>query len=737
MKTKTNSFIQCTLLLLFFGLSTSSILAQPPLAIPFQAAARDSAGTPITNQFISLRFGIYPVPVGGILLYQETQTVTTNPFGLFNANVGQGTVTSGSFSGIDWSNGDKYIQVEMDAAGGNNYVDMGRTQLLSVPYAFFSASSADNNWQTTGADIHSNNTGNVGIGNSTPVSKFSVGTSSQFQVNSNGAIVAATGISSAGSIQFTGLGSNGIVRTSGGNGTLSSSGGTVNLATEVGGILGIANGGTGSASQNFVDLTSNQSVGGLKTFTKTPVGTTVGSGSVYINPSTNGGSASNVVMGLAVAGVEKLSVDASGNLKAASLTGVGNRMVQANTNGLLVQLPAGTASQVLLGTGAWGSVPTNTSWSLTGNSGTLSGTNFLGTTDSQPLLFKVNNQKSGLVDHINLSTAFGYQALNANPGSENSAFGYLALSSITTGISNTAVGSNALPVNSSGVNNSGFGNYALRLNTSGSNNVAVGTFALYSNTTSQANTAIGSFALYLNSGGANNTATGFNALTLNTDGFSNVANGTNALNSNNTGNHNSALGFSSLSSNLIGSYNTAEGSTALIGNTTGSYNTALGSNSLSNNVTGNLNTAVGYNAGVLAANGNLTNVTAIGANAIVSTSNSVVIGNNANVGIGTSAPNSRLELNGSFATRIIQSSGTGNVTLDNNISIFYIVTNVGTTFFPAASVCPYRRYIIVNRSGSTRNTDSFTDLSGANASTIATNASVEIVSDGTNWLQIK
>lgn len=47
-------------------------------------------------------------------------------------------------------------------------------------------------------------------------------------------------------------------------------GGTVDLTTEVTGILPIANGGTGSATQNFVDLTTDQTVAGAKTFTGTP-----------------------------------------------------------------------------------------------------------------------------------------------------------------------------------------------------------------------------------------------------------------------------------------------------------------------------------------------------------------------------------------------------------------------------------------------------------------------------------
>jgi len=46
--------------------------------------------------------------------------------------------------------------------------------------------------------------------------------------------------------------------------------GPVNLTTDVTGTLPVANGGTGSATQNFVDLTTAQTVAGAKTFTGTP-----------------------------------------------------------------------------------------------------------------------------------------------------------------------------------------------------------------------------------------------------------------------------------------------------------------------------------------------------------------------------------------------------------------------------------------------------------------------------------
>lgn len=45
------------------------------------------------------------------------------------------TVVSGSFANTTWASGDKYLKIEMDATGGNNFTLVGTSQLLSVPYA--------------------------------------------------------------------------------------------------------------------------------------------------------------------------------------------------------------------------------------------------------------------------------------------------------------------------------------------------------------------------------------------------------------------------------------------------------------------------------------------------------------------------------------------------------------------------------------------------------------------------
>ncbi|MDP1621128.1 MAG: hypothetical protein Q8M08_02195 [Bacteroidales bacterium] len=71
----------------------------------------------------------------------------------------------------------------------------------------------------------------------------------------------------------------------------------------------------------------------------------------------------------------------------------------------------------------------NMGWSLSGNSGTIAGTNFLGTSDAQDLVFKVNGIESGRIGHTGyLNTGLGYGVLYGNTtGANNTAIGYGSL----------------------------------------------------------------------------------------------------------------------------------------------------------------------------------------------------------------------------------------------------------------------------------------------------------------------
>lgn len=131
---KSSIHLFATVLLLMLTLGTR---AQAPQSFNYQAVARNAGGQVIQNQNVGLRFTIHDGSATGTTVYQETQSKTTNQFGLFSAEVGQGAATSGTFASINWSSGAKYLQVEFDAAGGSSYADMGAAQLLSVPYALY------------------------------------------------------------------------------------------------------------------------------------------------------------------------------------------------------------------------------------------------------------------------------------------------------------------------------------------------------------------------------------------------------------------------------------------------------------------------------------------------------------------------------------------------------------------------------------------------------------------------
>jgi hypothetical protein len=73
----------------------------------------------------------------GTAVYQETFAPTTNAYGLVNLEIGTGTIVSGDFTTIDWSAGPYFIETALDATGGTNYVVMGTSQLLSVPFALY------------------------------------------------------------------------------------------------------------------------------------------------------------------------------------------------------------------------------------------------------------------------------------------------------------------------------------------------------------------------------------------------------------------------------------------------------------------------------------------------------------------------------------------------------------------------------------------------------------------------
>jgi hypothetical protein len=185
--------------------------------------------------------------------------------------------------------------------------------------------------------------------------------------------------------------------------------------------------------------------------------------------------------------------------------------------------------------------------------------------------------------------------LTADTAGYNTAVGFSALGSNTTGQTNVAVGYGALVSNTTGYYNVSIGAYSLYNNISGYHNVALGYLALNSNTTGNDNTAIGSWALSANTTGSSNAASGIYSIYSNTTGSGNGGSGSYTLYSNTTGNYNWAGGDHSMYYNTTGSNNISLGRQSLYYNTTGSGNVGDGIQSLFNIVSGSYNTSEGYN----------------------------------------------------------------------------------------------------------------------------------------------
>ncbi|HSA07658.1 MAG TPA: FISUMP domain-containing protein [Candidatus Gastranaerophilales bacterium] len=157
MKRLFTSLVLITLAINFF--------AQPPQKMSFEAVIRNSSGQLVTNQAIGLKISILQGSTTGAVVYAETQKPTTNANGLASVQIGDGTVVTGAFAGIDWSSGTYFIKTETDPTGGTNYSITGTSQLLSVPYALYArmADTAPENQNLNDVLTQNNSAGNKNI----------------------------------------------------------------------------------------------------------------------------------------------------------------------------------------------------------------------------------------------------------------------------------------------------------------------------------------------------------------------------------------------------------------------------------------------------------------------------------------------------------------------------------------------------------------------------------------------
>lgn len=133
----------------------------------------------------------------------------------------------------------------------------------------------------------------------------------------------------------------------------------------------------------------------------TGAGSISGSGSVVVTGGT-GTVLNNVAIGLNPNAIDKNTLGGSALTIANGGTGLSTL---GDAGQILTMNAGGTALQ-------YSSLPNTTPswWNLTGNVGTTPGTNFIGTNDNQPLIFKTNNTQTGFISSNGSSIQFGAYA---------------------------------------------------------------------------------------------------------------------------------------------------------------------------------------------------------------------------------------------------------------------------------------------------------------------------------------
>ena len=169
-------------ILLLFLLSSQVLLAQIPQAFNYQGIARDLSGNPLANKAIKVRLSILSeAGTNQTTLYSETHNLSTNQFGLFALPVGKGTVISGIFAGIIWTDATKKLLKSEIDPDGNGYSLNVTSDLQSVPFALSAKTVETENQKLTLAG----NLLSISQGNSVDLSAL-VGNNSQWTNTSYG-----------------------------------------------------------------------------------------------------------------------------------------------------------------------------------------------------------------------------------------------------------------------------------------------------------------------------------------------------------------------------------------------------------------------------------------------------------------------------------------------------------------------------------------------------------------------
>lgn len=426
--------------LLFFSVFCVSIAVSQTRGLTYQAIiydplygnqtlpGNDNPLIPYKNKSICLKFEI--TDFNANVVYAETQTVTTNEFGMVNLIIGKGRYIGGtvaSFDKIIWNSQIDGLIVSVDANSScSNFMQISKESFTAVPFALGSTSAQS--VSTGGVSLDPNNilvngtdklaylnkatikrvVGlNTGVGNPTATNPALPSAGDIYVNESTGIIFTYNGTSWINSSPSEVVGNEvtdvvangGLIRTGSGtaldpykikindgttNGQLLTWDGTKWVAqaapAEGDGVIG----------NELTDVVAN---GGL---TRTGTGTALDPYKLKINDGTTSGQILTWNGSKWEAQLSPVGIDGA----------VGNEVTDAVANGGLTRMGTGTNSdpyklkindgttngQLLTWDGTkWIPQAASVDWTLSGNSGTVPALHFIGTTDNVDFVTKTNN----------------------------------------------------------------------------------------------------------------------------------------------------------------------------------------------------------------------------------------------------------------------------------------------------------------------------------------------------------
>jgi hypothetical protein len=134
---------------IFLLIVATAVMAQAPQQFTYQSVVRDNSNNLLKNTDVMVTISLLQGGESSDAVYVETHHAQTNANGLMTLLIGGGTVTSGSFSDIDWGSGPYFVRVETNLGDKGTLTTV--QQLLSVPYAQYA--NATGNYTETDPSV--------------------------------------------------------------------------------------------------------------------------------------------------------------------------------------------------------------------------------------------------------------------------------------------------------------------------------------------------------------------------------------------------------------------------------------------------------------------------------------------------------------------------------------------------------------------------------------------------------